>query len=82
MADVHAAEAFDLPLSQSCFIDYDHRLNSRPSIPGAIEAVAAQTRDLRPDFHGINCSHSLEFDPAFEPQIGSVASAVCGRTLV
>lgn len=62
-----AAQSFDLPLSLSFSLDHHHRLNSGPTLREAIETVDAQAGDARPDFYGINCSHPLEFDPAFEP---------------
>jgi hypothetical protein len=43
------------------------RLASGPTVKEAIETIDAQTRDDRPAFYGINCSHPLEFMPAIEP---------------
>ncbi len=63
-----AAARAGLPLSLSFTLDSSTRqLGSGPSLKDAIETIDAQTRDDRPTFYGINCSHPLEFMPAIEP---------------
>jgi homocysteine S-methyltransferase len=61
-----AAAGIGLPLGISFMLDSDHHLKSGASLKHAIETVDAQAGDARPDFYGINCSHPLEFEPAFE----------------
>lgn len=62
-----AAARSGLPLGISFMLDSNHRLKSGASLKEAIEAVDEQAGDARPDYYGINCSHPLEFEPAFEP---------------
>ncbi len=62
-----AAARSGLPLGISFMLDSNHRLKSGASLKEAIEAVDKQAGDARPDYYGINCSHPLEFEPAFEP---------------
>ncbi len=62
-----AAARAGLPLSILFTLDETARLASGPSLREAIEAVDAEAGDDRPDFYGVNCSHPIEFLPAFEP---------------
>lgn len=62
-----AAHKAELPVSLSFTLDSSSRLQSGPTVREAIEEVDARTQDARPDFYGINCSHSDEFAPALEP---------------
>ncbi len=62
-----AAADAGLPASISFTLDSNHRLHSGPTLREAIESVDDQCGDDRPAFHGINCSHPLEFLPAIEP---------------
>lgn len=62
-----AAARAGLPLSMGFVLDSNHCLKSGTSLREAIETVDAETGDARPDFYGINCSHPLEFEPAFAP---------------
>ncbi|WP_343115601.1 homocysteine S-methyltransferase family protein [Ostreiculturibacter nitratireducens] len=61
-----AAKAVDMPLGLSFTLDSSSRLASGPSLREAIETVDAETGGA-PDFYGVNCSHPVEFEPAFEP---------------
>lgn len=69
-----AAARIGLPLGISFMLDGDHRLKSGVSLKDAIETVDAEAGSARPDYYGINCSHPIEFEPAFEA--GNWASRV------
>ncbi len=62
-----AAARAGLPICVSFTLDSSHCLQSGPSLREAAEAVDEAAGEERPDFYGINCSHPLEFEPAFEP---------------
>lgn len=57
----------ELPLNISWTLDSNHRLRSGPSLKEGIEETDRLAGDARPDSHGINCSHPVEFEPALEP---------------
>lgn len=61
-----AAKAAGLPLGLYFTLDSSSRLQSGPSLREAIETVEEETGGA-PDFYGLNCSHPIEFEPAFEP---------------
>ena len=60
-----AAASAGLPLSLSFMVDPAGRLLTGPSLREAVQAVDERAGDARPDFYGINCSHPIEFEPAF-----------------
>lgn len=62
-----AATSAGLPVSLSFMVDRAGRLTTGPTLREAIEAVDGQAGEARPDFYGINCSHPIEFEPAFYP---------------
>lgn len=59
-----AAATAGVPLCVSFTLDDRAQLPSGPSLREAIEAVDAEAGESRPAFFGVNCSHSLEFEPA------------------
>jgi len=62
-----AAARIGIPICISFTLDSSHRLQSGPTLKEAIQAVDAETGSNKPTCFGINCSHPLEFEPAFEP---------------
>ena len=62
-----AAARIGLPLCISFTLDNSYRLKSGPTLKEAILSVDADAGDNKPTCFGINCSHPLEFEPAFEP---------------
>ncbi|MFN4140197.1 homocysteine S-methyltransferase family protein [Aestuariivirga sp.] len=63
---VRAAARVKLPISVHLTLDGSGRLKSGPTVRQAIERIDAEAGDSRPDFYGINCSHPVEMEPAFE----------------
>lgn len=61
-----AAARIGIPLSVALTLDSSCRLKSGPSLAEAIIDIDAQTGEDRPEFYLINCSHPVEYEPAFE----------------
>jgi homocysteine S-methyltransferase len=61
-----AAAKIGVPLSVSLTLDSSCRLKSGPSLAEAIETIDEQAGDQAPDFYLLNCSHPVEYEPAFK----------------
>ena len=62
---VRAAQALNFPVVVSFALGADGMLKTGRSLAAAIEAVDAQTKN-GPEYYMINCTHPVDFAPAFE----------------
>ncbi|SNS41525.1 homocysteine S-methyltransferase family protein [Tropicimonas sediminicola] len=62
---VRAARAVGLPIVIGLTLDSTSRLRSGPTLRQAIEAIDAAPEG-GPEYYMINCSHPVEFEPAFD----------------
>lgn len=60
-----AAAWVGVPLAVALTLDSSHRLKSGPTLAEAITEIDAQTGSDAPDYYMVNCSHPLEYEPAF-----------------
>ncbi len=61
-----AAARIGLPFSVSLTLDGNARLKSGPSLAEAIIAIDREAGEAAPAFYLLNCSHPVEFLPAFD----------------
>ena len=59
-----AAAAVGLPLTVSWMVDRTSRVREDLTLQQAVERTDELAGDARPDFHGVNCAHPGEFEPA------------------
>lgn len=62
---IRAARAIGIPIVMGLTLDSTSRLKSGPSLREAIETIDAAPEG-GPEFYLVNCSHPVEFEPAFD----------------